>query len=583
MIVLVLLLSASIALQLIGPQLLRVFIDAVQAGGVAAVLLRAALIFLAIVIAQRGADIATTYVSRTVAWTATNALRGDLLAHVLRLELAFHHMHTPGELAERIDGDVDRLAGFFSELFLQIVSGVLLTVGVLVLLYGEDWRLGALLTLFVGVYVLIHVRGQQIAAPAWAKERQYSAELLGFVEERIGGAVDLHTSGAIPHTLHRFFGLIRQRTWQALRADVLTDVGWTISKIFFDLGTVAAMGLGAYLYLAGHLTLGTVYLVIHYLGLINGPLDRIADQLEELQQARIALERVRTLLATAPRICDGSGAPLPIGQPLAVEFDGVTFGYTDAVPTVRNISFALEPGQTLGLIGRTGSGKSTLARLLFRLYEVDYGQIRLAGRDIRDLRLADLRARIGLVTQEVQIFPASMRDNLTLFDSAVSDEAIWASVAALGLTGWMQGLPAGLDTNLTAGGGLSAGEAQLVALARVFLKDPGVVILDEASSRLDPATERLLERALDRLLAGRTTIVIAHRLATVRRADQILLLDGGAVQEYGLYETLAGDPGSRFARLLQMAQVEHLTLDEALGQTPAIAPQPTFAHEEVCA
>jgi ABC-type multidrug transport system fused ATPase/permease subunit len=170
------------------------------------------------------------------------------------------------------------------------------------------------------------------------------------------------------------------------------------------------------------------------------------------------------------------------------------------------------------------------------------------------VRLNDLRKRVGLVTQEVQLFPASLRDNLTLFDNTISDEQIWENLQRLGLEEWAQRQPVGLDTLLAGeGNGLSAGEAQLLALARVFLKDPGLVILDEASSRLDPATERLVERALDSLLAGRTAIIIAHRLDTVRRADAILILDAGKVQEFGSYQQLANDPTSHFAKLLRTA------------------------------
>jgi ATP-binding cassette subfamily B protein len=223
----------------------------------------------------------------------------------------------------------------------------------------------------------------------------------------------------------------------------------------------------------------------------------------------------------------------------------------------------------LGIVGRTGSGKSTMARLLFRLYDPQAGQISLSGQAIRQIRLADLRRRIVLVTQEVQIFPATVRDNLTLFDPTVPDAALWASLQELGLASWVARLPQGLETLLAGAGSLSAGEAQLLALARAFLKDPGLVVLDEASSRLDPATERLLEGALDRLLAGRTAIIIAHRLETLRRADRLLLLEQGVVVEAGEVAELASDPASRLAGLLRLDRAglaqDALPLDEVLA------------------
>jgi ABC-type multidrug transport system fused ATPase/permease subunit len=216
------------------------------------------------------------------------------------------------------------------------------------------------------------------------------------------------------------------------------------------------------------------------------------------------------------------------------------------------VSFRLEPGHVLGLLGRTGSGKTTIARLLFRLYDVDGGAVRVGGVDVRDLRVDDLRRRISLVTQDVQLFDGTLRDNVRLFDPDVGDDRLGAVFASLGLDEWLAELPDGLDTVLgPTARGLSAGEAQLVALARVFLEDPGLVVLDEASSRLDPHTEALLEDAIDRLLADRTGIVIAHRLRTIERADAVLLLDGGMVVEHGDRMALAADPTSRFAVLLQ--------------------------------
>jgi len=219
----------------------------------------------------------------------------------------------------------------------------------------------------------------------------------------------------------------------------------------------------------------------------------------------------------------------------------------------------LAPGRVLGLLGRTGSGKTTLTRLLFRLYDLSGGAIRLGGVDLRAARLSELRQRVGIVTQDVQLFQASIRDNLTLFDRTISDERILTMLEQLELVDWLAGLKHGLATELgPGGGGLSAGEAQLLAFARVFLQYPGLVILDEASSRLDPATERLIERAVDRLLEGRTGIIIAHRLATVQRADEIMILDRGRVVEHGPRELLANAPGSRFATLLRAGMEELL-------------------------
>ncbi|MCE2436359.1 MAG: ATP-binding cassette domain-containing protein, partial [Candidatus Latescibacteria bacterium] len=227
-------------------------------------------------------------------------------------------------------------------------------------------------------------------------------------------------------------------------------------------------------------------------------------------------------------------------MPLGIAFDKVHFAYNPGDPVLRNISFSLDSGKTLGLLGRTGSGKTTITRLLFRFYDIQRGQIRIGDQNIRDIFLDDLRQHVGLVTQDVQLFNASVRDNLTLFRPDVPDKKIVAILDDLGLGAWHASLSEGLETELSASS-LSAGEAQLLAFARVFLKDPSLVILDEPSSRLDPATEQNINR---------TGIIIAHRLETVERVDNILILDDGQVGEFGLRTDLVADPNSQFSRLL---------------------------------
>jgi ATP-binding cassette, subfamily B, bacterial len=250
---------------------------------------------------------------------------------------------------------------------------------------------------------------------------------------------------------------------------------------------------------------------------------------------------------------------LPIGS-LEVEFRDVSFHYDDNDNVLKKISFKLEAGKTLGILGRTGSGKSTLTRLLFRLYDPGEGMICLNGIDTREIDLHQLRKSIGMVTQDVQLFQASLRDNLTFFNHDIGDETLRSVLQDLKLWQWVESLPEGLNTMMgSVGQGLSAGEAQLLAFARVFLKNPGLVILDEASSRLDPATETMMERAVDRLFVGRTGIIIAHRLKTIMHADMILILEDGQMIEFGLREALMQDQASRFNRLLQTGLEEALS------------------------
>jgi ABC-type multidrug transport system fused ATPase/permease subunit len=312
--------------------------------------------------------------------------------------------------------------------------------------------------------------------------------------------------------------------------------------------------------------------------MLSDPLQSIRGQAEDLQQAAANIQRITELFELRPQVGDplldglSQRKTLPSG-PLRVRFQKVSFRYddnndskgnlreenhSDHGKALRNVSFEIQPGRVLGILGRTGSGKSTLTRLLFRLYDPDSGSVQLDDADLRELRLDDLRQRVAMVTQDVQLFQATVRDNLTFFNRAILDEQLEHALRQLRLWEWAQSLPNGLDTPLAGGQSLSAGESQLLTFARVFLKDPGLVILDEASSRLDPATETLMERAVDRLFTERTGVVIAHRLKTVQRADDILILENGCVMEYGQRLVLADDITSRFHHLLQTGLEEAL-------------------------
>jgi len=301
-----------------------------------------------------------------------------------------------------------------------------------------------------------------------------------------------------------------------------------------------------------------VYLFVHYINLLDEPFWAMTHEIESFQTIGACVERLTEFRNFKAEVLDGEGIDIPT-QPLALAFNNVTFSYHASDSVLSKLSLQLKPGSVLGLLGRTGSGKTTLARLIFRLYDPKSGCIEINGKDVRDASLETLRRNIAIVTQDVQLFRASVRDNLTFFDRSISDEKILTTLDELELGDWASALPDGLDTKLDAGSrSLSAGEAQLLAFTRVFLRDPGLVILDEASSRLDPATEQRLERAIDKLLQNRTAIIIAHRLGTVHRADEIMILDRGQVSEYGNRRELAEDVNSRFYQLLQTGLEEVL-------------------------
>ncbi len=545
------LLLGGIAFEAGGPQVLRQFIDQVSRQAAAEELVRTALLFLGVVLSGQAVSALAVYTSALVAWQATNRLRADLALHCLRLDLRFHHAHVPGEMIQRIDGDVGLLGNFFSQFVVQMAANAVLVLVTLVLIFREGFLAGVLLILYVVVAFLLLLRVQQAGGESFNRARQVQSQAVGFWEEMLSLREDVKPLGALAYILHRNRQQERNMFPEGRRSLVLFRAYVVAIAAVFVIGNAVAFTMGAYLYGQGQITLGGVFLLLSYTNLLANKVGNIANQSNDFQQALVVIRRVNELLNTTSPLHDGPGVPPDSAAP-AVDFENVGFAYAAEAPVLHNLSFHLEGGQRLGLLGRTGSGKSTVVRLLFRFYDPDAGVIRLGGADLRQARLGELRQTIGMVTQEVQLFHASARDNLTLFDERITDEQITAVLGELGLGAWLHGLPEGLDTLLSGDAGLSAGEAQLLGLARVFLPDPRLIILDEASSRLDPASEARLEQAIDRLLEGRTAIIIAHRLKTLRHVNQILILEEGRLVEYGTRERLETEPGSEYSRLLHL-------------------------------
>jgi ABC-type multidrug transport system fused ATPase/permease subunit len=549
-------LFAGIGLQLANPQIIRSFIDAAAAGEPLEALTMIALLFLGAGLLGTVISAVTTWLGADVGWKATNTMRNDLMRHSLALDMGFHNEKTPGEMIERIDGDVTALSNFFSQFVIRILGSAILMIGVLLLLYMEEWRVGVVLTLYACLAIAAIYRFRSLAVESSEAEREAAARLYGFIEERISGLEDIRSNGGGPYTMLRFHEVVRNQFSSGRRAWMKRSMLWVIVIGTFTLGDALALGVGIYLFHLKMVSLGTVYLFFQYNQLLRGFVEQINQQLQDLQKAGASISRVQQLLDVRATMIDGTVEELPEGA-LEVTFDDVRFGYGGSGAVLEGIDFHLPPGRVLGLLGRTGSGKTSITRLLFRLYDPAGGRITIGGREIRELAMQTLRSRVAMVTQEVQVFHATVRDNLTFFDRTIDDETIHAKITELGLDEWFDSMPSGLDTMLGRdGSGLSAGEAQLLAFTRVFLRDPGLVILDEPSSRMDLATEALLERAMRRLLRDRTAIIIAHRLTTVSRADDILILEDGHVLEYGTRVELEADPASRFARLLRTGRGE---------------------------
>src|SRR6185436_9818415 len=477
---LALLLLASIALELVGPQLLRAFIDSAIGGAALESLATLALAYVGVALITQLLIAGSQYVGESLGWSATNSLRADLALHCLQLDLSFHKTRTAGELIERIDGDVTALATFFSRFVVNVLGNLLLLVGVLVVVAREDLRAGLALTVFA-LFAVFLMAGplRNIAVKYWGRVREVSAQMYGFLVERLAGTEDIRSSGAEAHVMS---GLAwHHRAWLKSRREAV--YAWTVllstTTLLFAVGNAVAFGIGAYLWTLGAITIGTVYLIFHYTNMLRHPIEQLRRELEDMQRAVASVGRITELLDIQTRLPEGRGAPIPAG-PLAVELDRVSFAYESASDgddlVLRDISIRLAPGEVLGVLGRTGSGKTTLARLLMRFYDPTAGKIRLGRVDARDADLDELRSRATLVSQDVQLFSASVRDNLTFFDHTIDDAHITAVLEQIGLRDWLRAQEdeggRGLDARLSAGS-LSAGEAQLVALARVFLRDPG--------------------------------------------------------------------------------------------------------------
>jgi len=478
--------------------------------------------------------------------------------HCINLDMTFHNQKKTGDMIERIDGDASTLSEFFSTFIHYFLGSFFLVLGILIAVFVEGWVYGLLFLAFTIIALTAFYFVRKIASPLWKKVRESTTALFGSIEESLSGLEDIRGNGAEPFIMKRFHEVSQENFRDKNKAMIYSRVYYIINVL---LGAMINLGiLTISYYLSSYLgtTSGTLYMLLTYGTNLLWPLRLILWQLEQLQNSMANIDRINEYFSLESKILDEGTEPFPIEE-VNLTFENVSFGYAENKPVLKNISFSLAQGRTLGLIGRTGSGKTTLARLLFRLYEPKEGAIKINGVPIRNFPLKDLRANIAYITQEVELFKASIKDNVTFFNKNFTDEKIEVIVNEVGLGPWLEQLPKGLDTEIYSEDcGLSAGQEQLLALSRAFLKNPKIVILDEASSRLDPATEKQIDHALEKLLLGRNAIIIAHRLSTLHKVDDILILSKGEIIEYGPREKLLQDPHSHFSQLLRKGAEEVL-------------------------
>ncbi len=545
-------------IQIANPQVIRFYIDAVFADTLdSKAILFASLMYIGFSLIHRSVYVVIRYLSQKLAWTTTNDLRVDLTNHCMNLDMTFHNQYKTGEMIERIDGDASSLSEFFSTFSIYFFGSLILLIGVLTAVFIEKWVYGVLFLGFAFLALIAFYFVRNVSSPLWKKARESTTALFGHIEESVSGLEDIKGNGADEFLMKRFHEVSQTDFKNKNKAMIVSRTYYAINVAMRAILNIGILVVSYYLSSFLETDAGVIYLLLTYGTNLLWPLRLLLWQIEQLQNSLANVERINEFFQIKTKIIDDGEIIFPEGK-VSLAFDNLDFGYSENL-VLKDISFNLEPGRIIGLVGQTGSGKTTLARLVFRLYDPKSGKIRVNGINTKNFPLKELRSNVAYVTQDVELFKASIRDNVTFFDKEIPEEVILDIFKDIGLETWYNNLPNGLETIIFSEEcGLSAGEEQLLALTRAFLKDPKIVILDEASSRLDPATERQIEIALEKLLHGRSAIIIAHRLTTLHKVDDVLILSDGEMLEYGSREELVKDPKSQFSQLLKKGMEEVL-------------------------
>jgi ATP-binding cassette subfamily B protein/subfamily B ATP-binding cassette protein MsbA len=513
-------------------------------------------------VAASSVDVASTFLWTIVGQGMVFALARDVFAKVQRRSLREHLRHPVGDTIERVAGDTWSVHTVIDELIFTPLHSLVTIVAVALVM----WSLDSGLTL-----VAFAVAPLMALAPALLgrrlrslgeEQRQVQGRIHSHVQQTLAGMPVVQAFGQETRQ-HRLFQQLADTAIRLqTRGALLGGLGGLGSGLVTTLGTGVVLLVGAHAVLHGHLTIGDLLVFANYVGVLQGQIAGLTGIYPTLQGARPSIDRVVEVLDAPADVEDRSGAVRLPGVRGEVAVEGVTFGYEAGRPVLHEVSFAASPGEVVAVVGPTGAGKTTLVGLLPRFFDPDQGRVLLDGRDLRDLRLRQVRGGVSLVLQESFLFPFSIAENIAYGRVGASREEIVEAARAANADEFVSRLPDGYDTVVgERGATLSVGERQRVAIARALLKDAPVLILDEPTSALDAETERSLLQALDRLMAGRTTVIIAHRLSTIRKADQILVLREGRIVERGHHQQLI-DLNGHYAR---MHDIQH-------GTTPTQSP-----------
>jgi ABC-type multidrug transport system fused ATPase/permease subunit len=475
-------------------------------------------------------------------------LRRDLFDHLTSLSLRYFSEQRAGWIIARVTSDVDAISDALSQGLPTLVSNVVLLPTTVVVLFVVDWRLALVAMVILPPTLVLSRWFQRKSAVAQLDVRNRIAAVTAQVAESVSGMAIVQAFNRERHFQSQFDELNRENRRANIYAQQLFSVFFPSIELLGAISTCAVLVLGAHLLADGTLTIGTLITAIYLLQLVFQPLQELSDVYGQLQAAAAAMIKVSSVLDTEPEIGDRPGAR-PMG-PIEgrIDLDAVRFAYGET-DVLHDIEIHVPAGGCIALVGQTGGGKSTLAKLIARFYDPRTGAVRVDGTDLREIQLRSYRRQLGVVLQDPFLFSGTIADNVRFGRPEATDDEVRSTAAAIGLDRLVARLHGGLDHAVREGGaGLSAGERQLISIARALLADPRILILDEATSNIDRPTEVVIERALDRLLHGRSSVIIAHRLATVRRADTIFVIEHGRIVQVGSAADLLAQDGP-FRRL----------------------------------
>jgi ABC-type multidrug transport system fused ATPase/permease subunit len=475
-------------------------------------------------------------------------LRNALFGHLQSLSLQFYSEQKAGWIISRLTNDIENFNNLLNDGVQNLVKNGLTLIGVFIAIFFVDWRLALATLSILPVMVVITAWFRIESWKAYRAAREAVAEVAAHLQENVSGMRVVQAFTGELKSASRFAERNHAYRRANARATVLSAVYFPGVELLGSAGLAVVLLYGGYRVVSGEMTVGELVAFVGLLNMFFQPIQQLSQLYSDLQSTVASLEKVFAVLDTEPDLADSPNAKDLQNLRGDVEFDRASFAYGEDV-VLDDVSFRIKPGETLAIVGETGAGKSTVIKLLSRFYDPTEGEVRVDGEDVRNVRGSSLRRHMGVVLQDTFLFTGTIKENMRYGRPDATDEEIVAAAKTVGADDFIRRFPEGYDTQVRERGGrLSVGERQLVSFARALLADPKLLVLDEATSSVDLSTEARIEAALDRLLAGRTSVVIAHRLSTVRRADRILVMGKGRVIEQGTHEDLMGRP-SAYRRL----------------------------------